>query len=165
MNHYLPFTRMHFWIVSILVIGIFFRLFHLDRKVYWYDEVFTSFRIFGYTETEVVRQVSTRSTVSVADLQQYQHDSARNLSDTIKSLVTEDFQHPPIYYAIAHFWVKLFGDSIAVIRSLSALISLLVFPCIYWLCRELCLSPLVAWFSRLQLATAIFFYINLQIRC
>lgn len=153
---------MHFWIVSILVIGIFFRFFHLDRKVYWYDEVFTSLRIVGYTEAEVVRQVSIRDTVSVADLQQYQHDSARNLSDTIKSLATEDFQHPPIYYAIAHFWVKLFGDSIAVIRSLSALISLLVFPCIYWLCRELFPSPLVAWFSMALVAISPFHVLMAQ---
>lgn len=155
-------NRLHLLIVSILVLGIFFRFFHLDRKVYWYDEVFTSLRIFGYTEAEVVQQVSTRNTVSVADLQQYQYASARNLSDTIKSLATEDFQHPPIYYAIAHFWIKLFGDSIAVIRILSAFISLLVFPCIYWLCRELFPSPLVAWFSMALVAVSPFHVLMAQ---
>lgn len=147
MKHDLRLTKEQLLIIGILVIGIFFRFLYLDRKVYWYDEVFTSFRIFGYTEAEVIQQVSSRPVVSLEDLQQYQHGAGRNLLDTIKSLATEDFQHPPVYYAIAHFWVKWLGDSIAVIRGLSALISLLVFPGIYWVCRELFLSPSVAWIS------------------
>jgi len=162
MKHYLSFTRWHFWIASILVIGIFFRFLYLDRKVYWYDEVFTSFRIFGYTEAEVIQQVSSRPVVSLEDLQRYQHDAGRNLSDTIKSLATEDFQHPPVYYAIAHFWVKWLGDSIAVIRGLSALISLLVFPCIYWLCRELFPSPSVAWVAMALVAVSPFHVLMAQ---
>jgi uncharacterized membrane protein len=165
MKHYLPltkFTKWHFLIVSILVLGVCFRFFHLDRKVYWYDEVFTSFRIFGYTETEVIQQVSASPIVSVEDLQQYQHDSGRNLINTIQSLATEDFHHPPVYYAIAHFWVKLFGDSIAVIRSLSALISLLAFPAIYWLCRELFPSPSVAWVSMALVAVSPFHVLMAQ---
>ena len=162
MKHYLLFTRWHFWIVSILVIGIFFRFLYLDRKVYWYDEVFTSFRIFGYTEAEVIQQVSSRPVVSLDDLQRYQHDAGRNLLDTIKSLATEDFQHPPVYYAIAHFWVKWLGDSITAIRGLSALISLLVFPGIYWLCRELFPLPSVAWIAVALVAVSPFHVLMAQ---
>ncbi|MBD2304973.1 glycosyltransferase family 39 protein [Chroococcidiopsis sp. FACHB-1243] len=162
MKYDLPLTRWQLLIISFLVIGIFFRFLYLDRKVYWYDEVFTSLRIFGYTEAEVIQQVSRHPVVSVEDLQRYQHDAGRNLLDTIKSLATEDFQHPPLYYAIAHFWVKWLGDSIAAIRGLSALISVLVFPSIYWLCRELFPSPSVAWVSMALVAVSPFHVLMAQ---
>ncbi|MBE9018224.1 glycosyltransferase family 39 protein [Chroococcidiopsidales cyanobacterium LEGE 13417] len=162
MKYDLPLTRWQLLIISILVIGIFFRFLYLDRKVYWYDEVFTSLRIFGYTESEVIQQVSRHPVVGLEDLQRYQHDAGRNLLDTIKSLATEDFQHPPLYYAIAHFWIKWLGDSIAAIRGLSALISVLVFPSIYWLCRELFPSPSVAWVSMALVAVSPFHVLMAQ---
>ena len=46
------------------------------------------------------------------------------------------------YYIIARFWVQIFGNSVTAIRSLSAIISLMVFPCTYWLCWELFKVPL-----------------------
>ena len=44
-------------------------------------------------------------------------------------------------------WVNLFGNSIAVIRSLSVVFGLLALPCIYWLCLELFESPAVGWIA------------------
>ena len=44
-------------VVIVLMLGVFFRLFNIDRKVYWFDETFTSLRISGYTESEVVTKV------------------------------------------------------------------------------------------------------------
>jgi uncharacterized membrane protein len=135
-------------IIILLVLGIFFRFANLDRKVYWYDETFTSLRVSGYTEAEVVQQLSTLEVIGVEDLQKYQHfNSKKGLIDTVKSLASEDPQHPPFYYAIARFWGQVFGTSVTAMRSLPALISLLAFPCIYWLCLELFESPLVGWMA------------------
>ncbi|NTW21650.1 MAG: hypothetical protein HGA42_19710, partial [Nostocales cyanobacterium W4_Combined_metabat2_030] len=44
----------------------------------------------------------------------------------------------------SYYWVKIFGSSITGIRSLSVVISLLVFPSLYWLCRELFAHPSIA---------------------
>ncbi|TAE93039.1 MAG: hypothetical protein EAZ79_28425 [Oscillatoriales cyanobacterium] len=60
-------------------------------------------------------------------------------------LATEEGQLPPLYFLIARFWAKLFGTSVTAMRSLPAAISLLQFPCIYWLCLELFESPMVGW--------------------
>jgi uncharacterized membrane protein len=49
--------------------GIFFRFVSLDQKVYWIDEAFTSLRVSGYTEAEVVQQVSNAPLVSIEALQ------------------------------------------------------------------------------------------------
>ncbi|MBD2447758.1 glycosyltransferase family 39 protein [Nostoc sp. FACHB-152] len=129
-------------IVVVLVVGVFFRFFNLDGKIYWHDETFTSLRISGYTAGEVKQRILTNSVITKESLAHYQGlNQEKGLNDTIKSLAIEDPQHPPVYYVLARFWVGIFGNSVTAIRSLSALISLLVFPCTYWLCRELFPAP------------------------
>ena len=126
--------------------GIFFRFLNIDRKVYWPDETFTSLRIAGYTEKEVVENLYDGKIIGIKDLQKYQRlNEEKSIGDTIKALAIEEPQHTPFYYLIARGWAQLFGDSVAIIRSLSALISLLAFPCIYWLCIELFKSPVTGW--------------------
>ena len=129
---------MRFLIVVILVLGIFFRFANLDRKLFWYDEAFTSLRASGYTEEEVVKHFAQTSVVSVTELEQFQHPNFKKSSiDTIQSLAKEDPQHPPLYYLLAKFWFQGIGSSIATTRLLPAFLSLLAFPSIYWLCQEL----------------------------
>ncbi len=148
-----------FWlfIIIVLVLGVWFRFVNLDRKVYWHDEAFTSLRISGYTTTEVHQQLFNGQVIGISDLQKYQIlNTEKSLVDAVTSLAIDDAQHPPLYYILVRLWVRLFGNSIAAIRSLSVLISLLVFPCIYWLCRELFESPLVGWIAMALIAVSPF---------
>ncbi|MEG4573570.1 glycosyltransferase family 39 protein [Microcoleus sp. N3A4] len=134
-------------IVVILITGIFFRFTDLDRKVYSFDESITSLRISGYTWTEMVQQDFQGKIICVADLQQkYQQiNPEKSWLDTVKGLATEEPQLSPLYFILARFWVQLFDPQVATVRSLSAWISLLVFPSIYWLCWELFRSASVGW--------------------
>ncbi|MGB7445161.1 MAG: glycosyltransferase family 39 protein [Coleofasciculaceae cyanobacterium] len=133
--------------ILVLVLGIFFRFYNLGGKVYWHDEVYTSIRSSGYTGNEVVEDLFDGRIISVEDLQKYQRLSPeKDLGDTINSLVQHP-EHPPLYYLILRFWRQLFGDSVVVNRSLSASISLLAFPCLFWLCQELFNSPAVGWMA------------------
>lgn len=169
-NSSLPPTWLRFLIVVLLVLGIFFRFFNLDKKVYWLDETYTSLRISGYTTSELsqhITQVFDGHVFGVEnfknDLQEYQYINSKNgLIDTIKSLAVEDPQHSPLYYIMARYWVQWLGNSVAAIRSLSALISLLVFPCIYWLCLELFGSSLVGWIAVVLIAVSPFHVLYAQ---
>jgi len=137
-----------FSIIFVLVIGILFRFANLDRKFYWIDETYTSLRVSGYTEGEILTKITYKQTILPSDLQKYQQiNPDRNLTDTLHSLATEDPQHPPIYYILARYWAQWFGSSVTAMRSLAALISLLVFPAIYWLAWELFESSAVAWMA------------------
>jgi uncharacterized membrane protein len=145
---YFPPSWLRFLIVTLLILGIFFRFAYLDRKVYWHDEAYTSLRISGYTKTEFVQQVFNGRVFAVGNIQKYQQpNSDKGLIDTINSLAVEDAQHPPLYYVMVRLWMQFFGNSVATTRSLSAIISLLAFPCIYWLCLELFQSSITAWIS------------------
>ena len=142
----LPPTWLRFLIIILLVLGIFFRFVNLGQKVYWHDETFTSLRLAGYTGEDLRQKIFNGNVIGVEDLLKYQYPTSEtSLMDTIRALIVEDPQHPPVYYMIARPWMKLFGNSGATIRSVSAIISLFIFPCIYWLCLELFDSSLVAW--------------------
>lgn len=143
--------KLNYWrglIIALLVLGVFFRFVNLDKKVYWGDEVYTSFRVAGYTLTEVTNELFDGQIKSIKELQIYQQpNSERGIIGTIESLAKEDSQHPPLYYIMARFWEQWFGSELTVRRSLPALISLLVFPCLYYLAYSLFRSPIAAWIA------------------
>ncbi|MBN4006997.1 glycosyltransferase family 39 protein [Nostoc sp. LPT] len=139
---------LRFLIIILLVIGVFFRFVNIDKKLYWGDEVFSSLRISGYTQSEMRKQLSNGRLLGIEDLHKYQYvNPEKNAIDTIKGVIVEDSQILPLYILMARFWVECFGDSVAAIRSFSAFISLLTFPCLYWLCQELFESSLVGWIA------------------
>ncbi len=146
-----PPTWLKILVISLIGLGIFFRFTHLGQKVYWYDEFATSLAISGHTLAEVKQEVfsnwgNNEAVIPVITLDKYQHiNPDRSVIDTVRYLITSDPQHPPLYYVMVRLWAQVFGDFPAGVRSLSAVISLLIFPSVYWLCLELFESPLVGW--------------------
>lgn len=144
----LPPTWLRFLVIILLVLGVFFRFANLGLKVYWHDETITSLHLAGYIGEDVRQQLFNGDVIGVNDLLKYQYTTPEtSLMDTIRTLIVEDPQHPPIYYIITRLWMHWFGNSVAVIRSASALISLFIFPCIYWFCIELFESSLTGWLA------------------
>lgn len=155
-------TQLHFpwlrnFVLVLLVLGTFFRFYNLDRQVYWYDETLTSLRATGYIEAELVDAAFDGRVMSVGDfLEQYQYpNDTRNLQDTLNALAAHP-EHSPLYYLLARFWLQSFPHAVASIRLLSAIIGLLVFPCVYWLCWEIFGNRAVAWMSLAVMAISPF---------
>jgi len=139
-------TGLFILILIVLVVGIFFRFANLDRKVYWHDEALSSLRIAGYTSAD--RQAITDVLIDVDDLQNYhQPPPEAGVLDTINALAIDNPQHPPLYYVLARLWLRWFDNPVVGARSAAAAISLLVFPCMYWLCVELFGSTLAGWLA------------------
>lgn len=140
------FTWLKIFIAITLVLGICFRFINIDRKVYWYDETITSLRIAGYTRGEFDDLILNAGTISIEKLQQYQDiNPEKSTIDTISSLARDNPEHLPIYFVLVRWWVQLFGNSVATTRFFSVISSLLIFPCIYWLCQEMLGKSLVGW--------------------
>lgn len=134
--------------VIVIALGIVFRLVNLDRKPYWHDEIFTSLRVSGYRTEEVVQQIYTGKEIRVADLYPYQKLAPeRSAIDTIQRLAEEVPEHPPLYFVTARLWAQAFGSSIAAMRSLSVLMSLLLLLIVYRLCLQLFASSTVGWIA------------------
>ncbi|MBW4659898.1 MAG: glycosyltransferase family 39 protein [Drouetiella hepatica Uher 2000/2452] len=134
--------------IALLILGTFFRFYHLDEKVYWLDEARTSLRMSGHTKTEFIQTVyqdgSQGRAIGLDELQQFQRPGEASWGDTFNAL-KGNAEHTPLYFVLARVWTETFGYSVTTIRSLSAVISLLVFPCLFWLCRELFKDSAVGW--------------------
>ncbi len=149
--------KLRILLIILLVLGTAFRFVNLEEKSYWIDEVFTSLRISGYTQAEVIQEVSPGQVISLKELQKYQRPNPeKGITGTIKGLALEEPQIPPLFFVMARFWAQIFGHSPAVTRGFSSLISLLAFPAIYWLCRELFASPLTGWTAMALVAVSPF---------
>ena len=143
------------WLLSLLAIaillGIGFRFFELDRKLYWHDEAYTSLRAAGFTRQEIDDELFQNRIVPAPELQKYQRiKPGSTAADTIHSLALEDPQHPPLYFLMARVWMQEFGSSLTASRTLPAILSLLSLPLMYALAQELFASNLTS-----LLATAI----------
>ncbi|MEQ8961943.1 MAG: glycosyltransferase family 39 protein, partial [Coleofasciculus sp. C2-GNP5-27] len=143
----LPKKYLRILIVTLLILGVFFRFTNLEQKPYWGDESLTSQRISGYTDQDFQAIVLQGEEMKVVEIQDYQRPNPqRGLLDAINALVKHG-EHPPLYYLMARFWMQLFQNIVTTPRSLSAVISLVAMPCIYSLCWELFESSLVGWIA------------------
>lgn len=134
------------FLAALLVAEIGLRFTNLDRKVYWEDETITSLRCAGYTFEEMLRNKLDGRIIKLGDLQEYQQvKPGSTMADVFKTLAIEDAQHLPAYYVVTRLAMEWFGSSITLTRGVAAFLSLLVFPCLYWLCWELFKSHLVCW--------------------
>jgi uncharacterized membrane protein len=71
----------------ILILGVFLRFVNIDKKAYWDDEAFTSLRVSGYREYELVEKVAAVDRLSVGELAHYQNlNPQKNLIHYITSL-------------------------------------------------------------------------------
>lgn len=144
--------------LTAIAIGLFFRATHLDRKFYWGDEVRTSMRVSGYTETQVVETSYTGEVLSLAHLHRYHVPQPdRPFSDTVAALAHHP-EHPPLFYLLARvwvsFWTRWFDSAVAVTRSLAMVFSVLTIPVCFCFARELFGSPRTAWISTALVAVS-----------
>ncbi|MDJ0579271.1 hypothetical protein [Crocosphaera sp.] len=140
----------HFFILAVLIIGIFFRLFNIDTKVFWPDETDSLLRISGNSQQVLSQEVFNNGIITAEDLQRkYQNVvPEKNLGHVLESLSKD--VHPPLYFILARWWFMLVSPwvtSITAIRSFSVFISFLVFPAVYWLCLELFNSPFIGYIA------------------
>jgi uncharacterized membrane protein len=154
-------TKNSRWLMSLLAIGILlgigFRFFDLDRKLYWHDEAYTSIRTAGFTRQEIDDKLFQNRIVPAPELQKYQRIKPGSTeADTIRSLALEDPQHPPLYFLMARWWMQEFGSSLTASRTLPALLSLLSLPLMYALAQELFASNLTALLATALLALSPF---------
>lgn len=151
-------------IATAVILGVFFRFFALDKKAYWFDETFTSLRISGFTDREVVEKYRGMDRVVPAgELKKFQStQSERTVVDTVKGLAIEEPQNPPLYFVAAKLWADMAGSSVYSTRLLPAILSLFVLPLAYWLCLELFGSSLVGWMAVSLMALSPFYVLLAQ---
>lgn len=149
LEHYrLPPNRLRFIIAILLIMGVFFRFVNLDQKLFWGDECITSVRAAGYKGELVYKSIPRDEIITPEEMKKFQRvNPGTSLIDTIKVTAIGAPQHTPFYFLLTRVWMQCFGNSVIAMRTLTGLISVLIFPAIYWLCIELFESSKVAWIA------------------
>jgi uncharacterized membrane protein len=122
------------WLLIIAIASI--RLFDLDLKPYWNDEVYTLLRLSGATKLDIYQSLGS-GIHYLGDLSRYQWvQSTTGLQDLFHSLIL-DSSHPPLYFSLTWLIAKIFPPSPLVLRWFSVVLSIAVIPMVYGLTQEL----------------------------
>jgi uncharacterized membrane protein len=139
-------------IAGLVVLGVLLRLYGLEQKIVWHDEVATRVLAAGSTLAAQTQGLYHAQMMTAGQVLQYQQvHQATSVVALITDLAQHDPQHPPLYYVLAKVWVDLWGDSVYALRTLSVLFSVLSLLAMYWLLRELVASRRAAVLAMLLL--------------
>ena len=131
---------------AIILAGGAMRFVHLDRQIFWDDELWTMLRIGGTTDTQIVGLYDGR-TLTVAQVNALLYRRASTFRPVIKTLAEFEPQWPPLFYALEWLWSGLFGTSPAALRTLAAIFGTALAPVVYWLGYELFRARAPAWYA------------------
>ncbi|MGD1938878.1 MAG: glycosyltransferase family 39 protein [Cyanophyceae cyanobacterium] len=128
------------WIKGIalvlILLGIGLRCTNLDLKPFWEDEVYTITRTAGYQRTTLEKQLNQKL-VTVGDLQRYRNPgSGQSWLETGRALASAA-EHTPLYFLLLRPWTQIAGTSVAAVRFLSVVFSIIGLGVCYLLGRSL----------------------------
>jgi uncharacterized membrane protein len=148
---------------AVVALGVFFRFFHADWKIYSFDETVTSLRASGHTFAEFQTFVNDGRTHRIADLSKFQAaDRARGATAVWQSLAAEDPQHPPLYFLLTRYSEELTGNSVFFRRLPAIIFGLVSLAAGWWFAYEVFQDRLVAWCFSGLLAIAPFHVVYAQ---
>ena len=138
-------SRLSLLLWCLIVLGVTFRFYNLDKKLFWHDETITMYHVSGYTMPELYDQLAIGHPLQFKECATFQRvNPERGPSFVLHSLSSNQSGHAPLFYLAAYFWAKTFGCAVGTMRYLPSLLSIFQLPCLYWLAMELFAEPLAA---------------------
>lgn len=138
-----------------ILIGVVLRFNELTSKSPWTDEFATLvFSLGNHFNLLPLNQIISAETL----LKPLEFNAETNVNDVVNLLLNED-NHPPLYFALFHLWLKLFpssGDYINLwaSRAFPALFGVLVIPVAYLVGKFVFRSTVIANFAALLIAVS-----------
>lgn len=120
----------------LIVVGIFIRFNKIDDKEFWHDEAYTGLVLSGRTINQLKQELSARP-CHMSDVRKYCVLNDKTDAASILHVLGEDEPgHAPLFYFLEWIFCGIFGTTPATMRLVSAFISVLTLPVIYWLALE-----------------------------
>lgn len=118
-------------ILLIIIAGAIFRIWNLDSKPVWPDELYTIVYSLGFQFQDLPtdRLLTTEQTEQILKI-----DKSAGLVKVWTNESSED-THPPLFFCLSNAWLKITGFSIWNIRILSVLFGILTIWSAYALTR------------------------------
>ncbi len=127
-----------------MIAGVVLRFVNLDRKVFWIDEAHYSIIASGHRYTDFQDALYDGHVFSVAELKSYLRPEPASGIREVLSAKAQDAKHTPFSYLLYNWWGNWQGFDVCSLRLLTAILSLLALPFLYWLSLELFESQIVS---------------------
>ncbi len=137
-----PSQQLALVITLLIITGALLRFYNLTLKMIWADEVASIVHGLGNNFADI----SSNKIISLSDLMQpVAVNKGNGLVEVVKHGIFEDFV-PPLYFMLLHLWVGIFKTPSAfVVRSLSAVLSVLSILAIYFFTKTLFANSRSVW--------------------
>lgn len=152
--------RKQILVLLLLALGFVLRMNNLSQRSLWTDEFFTFFLATGHgVDIEnLLHSFSSAPEPKLLKAKEFKiflrNDPAKHIQDVNKGLFYTD-THPPLYFWIMHFWMRIFKDNALSARSFSVLLGVISIFLAYRLGRIL-FEENVAIFCALLVSTTAF---------
>lgn len=115
-------------LLSAIAISILLRIINLGSREFWYDEVLSLLLSTGqksayHTPGDAPVVLAEYTSLLRLPVETSLRDFFLTLNQLIRSLLGGE-PHPPLFFASQHFWLRIFGNSEAAMRSLNTLFSI-----------------------------------------
>jgi len=132
-------------LIAVLALGMALRLWHLDTKPLWSDEIITALFALGHSAGDI----PVDRFFSLSQLEQLFTPQPTSCA-AIATALNTDSLHPPLFFCLMHHWLRWWQPSLTemsyVLRLLPALFGVATIAAIYLLGR-LAFTPAIGLFS------------------
>lgn len=156
------FTKPYLYILIILI-GIAFKFYRLDYKLFWLDEVATVQHTSGLPDggyTELVPVNEVKNITFYKDLYHLKKQPL-TLASQLKGIFTSRNLNP-LHYPLLTIWYRIVGDELFDFRLFSVFVFLLTLPFLFLLSKDLFRSNLAGWIAVSLYAVSPFIHLFAQ---
>lgn len=125
-----------------IAIGVILRMNNLSGRSLWTDEFFTFFLSTGHgmDTKNMLDSISYKTPSDFLKTKEFKllltNDTRKDILDVSQGVINTD-THPPLYFWIMFFWMRIFRDSVFAVRFFSVILGALSIPLAYKLTEHL----------------------------
>jgi uncharacterized membrane protein len=137
------------WLYLIIVIiGISLKFYHLDHKLFWFDEVCTIQHTSGISDGKYPNLVPVNEIKNISYYHNLYHLNTQHytIGSQLKGLFSST-QLTPLHYSFLILWHRIVGDENTDYRLFSVFIFILTLPFLYLLAKKMFHSNLAGWIA------------------
>jgi len=156
------FKSPYFYLIIILL-GTFFKIYFLESKYYWVDEIYTIQQTSGLTLDEFTEQFPENEIKNIQFYHDKLHLNSAGLKwkDQIRGIASAP-NFTPAHYALLTIWQRVYGDDYIDYRVFSIFCYILTLVLVFLFCSTFFKSRVTAWLIISILAVSPYIHVFIQ---
>lgn len=130
--------------IIIILIGVSIKLFHIDYRLFWYDEIATVLHTSGNQTFNI--PINEIKNISYYNDQLHLKKQNQTIGSQLKGLYGSTNLNP-LHYSFLMLWYRIAGDDVISYRLFSVFIFILTLPVLFLLAKTLYKSNLAGWIA------------------